>query len=255
MDVIGRYSVIRKIGSGGMAEVFLARARGAQGTEKQLVIKKIHPALARSSRFIEMFVDEARVAMRLNHSNIVQVYAFEQLDEGLVLAMEHVDGPNLLELQYAACRAGKRFPWGVSAFVVQEVAKGLDYAHSRRDDRGEPLDIVHRDVSPQNVLITREGAVKITDFGIARARWLHDEKRGLCWRRGEHPLRFESRSAQTRNALIAPLLVEQRVEGALIAESRQADRFDEHHLAVLTTLAQQAAAALESSRTGQRVEL
>ncbi|MBW2276809.1 MAG: protein kinase, partial [Deltaproteobacteria bacterium] len=172
---IGRYSVVRKIGSGGMAEVFLALAMGAQGTQKQLVIKKIHPALARSSRFTEMFVDEARVAMRLNHSNIVQVYTFEQLEDGLVLAMEHVDGPNLLELQQAARRADTRFPWGVSAFIVQEVAKGLDYAHSRRDDRGEPLDIVHRDVSPQNVLISREGAVKITDFGIARARWFHDE--------------------------------------------------------------------------------
>lgn len=175
MESIGRYSVIRKIGSGGMAEVFLALARGAQGTEKQLVIKKIHPAMARSRRFAEMFVDEARVAMRLNHSNIVQVYAFEQLDDGLVLAMEHINGPNLLELQQAARGAGLRLPWGVSAFIVQEVAKGLDYAHSRRDDGGEPLDIVHRDISPQNVLISLEGAVKITDFGIARARWLHDE--------------------------------------------------------------------------------
>jgi len=174
-ESIGRYTLVRRIGVGGMAEVFLALARGAQGTQKQLVIKKIHPALARSSRFSEMFVDEARVAMRLNHSNIVQVYALEQLEEGLVLAMEHVDGPNLLELQQAARRKGIRFPWGISAFVVQEVAKGLDYAHSRRDDRGESLDIVHRDVSPQNVLISRDGAVKITDFGIARARWLHDE--------------------------------------------------------------------------------
>jgi tetratricopeptide (TPR) repeat protein/tRNA A-37 threonylcarbamoyl transferase component Bud32 len=178
MNAIGRYNIVRKIGSGGMAEVFVALARGAQGTEKQLVIKQIHPALARSERFIEMFVDEARVAMRLNHSNIVQVYAFEQLDDGLVLAMEHVDGPNLLELQQSANRAGTRLPFGVAAFIVQEVAKGLDYAHTRRDDRGEPLDIVHRDVSPQNVLISREGAVKITDFGIARARWLHDEGDG-----------------------------------------------------------------------------
>ena len=93
-----------------MAEVFLALARGAQGTQKQLVIKKIHPALARNSRFTEMFVDEARVTMRLNHSNIVQVYAFDQLDDGLVLAMQLVDGPNLLELQQAARRKGVRLP-------------------------------------------------------------------------------------------------------------------------------------------------
>ncbi len=174
----GRYSVIRKIGSGGMAEVFLARSRGAQGTEKLLVIKKIHPALASNERFIDMFVDEARVAMRLNHSNIVQVYAFDQIDGDHFLAMEHVDGCDLHEVQLAARSTGNRLPWGLCAFLAAEIAKGLDYAHSRCDDHGEPLDIVHRDVSPHNVLVSRDGSVKIADFGIAKARSLHEEALG-----------------------------------------------------------------------------
>lgn len=175
MESFGRYTVVRKIGSGGMAEVFLTLARGAQGTEKRLVVKKIHPALAKNSRFIEMFIDEARVAMRLNHTNIVQVYAFEHMDDSYILAMEHVDGPNLFELQQAVSDADDRWPPGLAAHVAAEAAKGLEYAHTRRDDRGEPLEIVHRDVSPQNILISRDGAVKVTDFGIARARWLHTD--------------------------------------------------------------------------------
>jgi len=175
---LGRYTVLRKIGAGGMAEVFLARFRGAQGAEKLLVIKKIHPAFASSARFISMFVDEAKVAMRLNHSNIVQVYAFEQIGDDHILAMEYVDGRDLQQIRDAVWAAGERIPFGLAAFIAAEVAKGLDYAHSRRDDRGKPLEIVHRDVSPQNVLVSRDGAVKVTDFGIARARSLHEESLG-----------------------------------------------------------------------------
>jgi tetratricopeptide (TPR) repeat protein/tRNA A-37 threonylcarbamoyl transferase component Bud32 len=178
LQSLGRYTVLRKIGAGGMAEVFLARFRGAQGAEKLLVVKKIHPAFASNARFISMFVDEAKVAMRLNHSNIVQVYAFEQIGDDHILAMEYVDGRDLHEIRNAVWAAGKRVPHGLAAFVAAEVAKGLDYAHSRRDDRGKPLDIVHRDVSPQNVLVSRDGAVKVTDFGIARARSLHEESLG-----------------------------------------------------------------------------
>ncbi len=178
MERIGRYTVLRKIGSGGMAEVFLARSQWAQGTEKLLVVKKIHPALAKNAKFIGMFVDEARVAMRLNHTNIVQVYTFEQIDDFFILAMEYVDGPDLLRLESVVRKNGDRVPFGLSALIAAEVAKGLDYAHSRCDDRGEPIDIVHRDVSPQNILISLEGAVKIADFGIARARWLDEEAVG-----------------------------------------------------------------------------
>lgn len=175
METIGRYKLVRKIGSGGMAEVFLARSKGAQGTEKQLVVKKIHPALSQNEKFIDMFVAEAHVAIRLNHSNIVQVYSFEHDDDAYILAMEYVDGTDLLKLENTARSRGRRIPFGLAAYIISEIAKGLDYAHSRCDENGESLDIVHRDVSPQNILISHAGAPKIADFGIARARWLNED--------------------------------------------------------------------------------
>ncbi|MBN2804485.1 MAG: protein kinase [Deltaproteobacteria bacterium] len=174
-STIGRYTILGKIGAGGMAEVFLARSKGAGGIDKTLVIKKIHPVLAQNERFISMFMEEARVAMRLNHSNIVQVYAFEKIDKDYVLAMEHVDGSDLLDIQTLAYHEGKRIPFGLCAFIISEVAKGLDYSHNRKDDNGEPLELVHRDVSPQNILISKTGGVKVTDFGIVKAKSMDEE--------------------------------------------------------------------------------
>jgi tetratricopeptide (TPR) repeat protein len=172
---LGRYRVVRRLGAGGMAEVFLAKQTGAEGLEKLLVVKRVLPSFARSVKFRAMFVDEAKVAMRLNHPNIVQVYAFEQVRDEFLLAMEFVDGLDLGRLVSATRRAGRRLPHGLVAWVVAEAARGLDYAHNRKDEHGKPLDIVHRDVSPQNVLLSYEGAVKIADFGIARARMVHEE--------------------------------------------------------------------------------
>ena len=158
-----------------MAEVFLAKSAGAEGIEKVLVVKRVLPTFARSPKFISMFVDEAKVAMRLNHPNIVQVYAFEQVRDEFLLAMEFVDGLDLGRLVSAARRAGRRLSPELCAFLVMEVAKGLDYAHNRKDESGTPMDIVHRDVSPQNVLLSYEGVVKVADFGIARARLVSEE--------------------------------------------------------------------------------
>ncbi|MCS6799428.1 MAG: protein kinase [Myxococcota bacterium] len=172
---LGRYQILRRLGAGGMAEVFLARSTGAEGIEKLLVVKRILPAFARSAKFVAMFLEEAKIATRLNHPNIVQVYAFEQWRDEFLLAMEYVDGLDLGRLVAALRRRGRRMPAGVAAFVAMEVAKGLDYAHKRRDERGEPMDIVHRDVSPQNILLSYEGAVKVADFGIARARLVTEE--------------------------------------------------------------------------------
>jgi tetratricopeptide (TPR) repeat protein len=172
---LGRYRVIRRLGAGGMAEVFLARQTGAEGIEKVLVVKRVLPTFARSAKFRTMFIDEAKVALRLNHPNIVQVYAFEQVREEFLLAMELVDGLDLGRLVAAAKRADRRIPYGLAAYVIAELAKGLDYAHNRKDEQGQPLDIVHRDVSPQNVLLSFEGAVKVADFGIARARMVSEE--------------------------------------------------------------------------------
>jgi serine/threonine protein kinase/tetratricopeptide (TPR) repeat protein len=158
-----------------MAEVFLAKFTGAESIEKLLVVKRILPTFARSPKFVSMFVDEAKLAMRLNHPNIVQVYAFEQVKEEFLLAMEFVDGLDLGRLLSAAKRKGRRIPYAVAALIVMEIAKGLDYAHNRKDETGTPMDIVHRDVSPQNVLLSYDGAVKIADFGIARARMISEE--------------------------------------------------------------------------------
>ncbi len=174
-ESLGRYRIVRRLGAGGMAEVFLAKSTGAEGIEKILVVKRVLPTFARSPRFISMFVDEAKVAMRLNHPNIVQVYAFEQVKTEFLLAMEFVDGLDLGRLISASRRQKARVPHAHCAYVVSEVSKGLDYAHNRKDESGEPMDIVHRDVSPQNVLISYDGIVKIADFGIARARLVSEE--------------------------------------------------------------------------------
>jgi tetratricopeptide (TPR) repeat protein len=174
-DSLGRYRIVRRLGAGGMAEVFLAKTTGAEGIEKVLVVKRVLPGFARSPKFISMFVDEAKVAMRLNHPNIVQVYAFEQVRDELVLAMEFVDGLDLGRLVSAARRQGRRITPNLAAFIVAEVAKGLDYAHNRKDESGVAMEIVHRDVSPQNVLLSYDGIVKVADFGIARARLVSEE--------------------------------------------------------------------------------
>ena len=174
-QTLGRYRVIRRLGAGGMAEVFLARQTGAEGIEKVLVVKRVLPTFARSAKFRTMFIDEAKVALRLNHPNIVQVYAFEQVREEFLLAMELVDGLDLGRLVAAAKRLDRRIPYGLAAFIIAELAKGLDYAHNRKDEQGQPLEIVHRDVSPQNLLLSYEGGVKVADFGIARARMVSEE--------------------------------------------------------------------------------
>jgi eukaryotic-like serine/threonine-protein kinase len=171
------FEVIRKLGAGGMAEVFLAKKRGAEGTYKVLVVKRILPTFGASRRFRSMFVEEAQLATRLNHPNVVQVYEFyDGGEEGQLLAMEYVEGPDLGKLIASAKAKGTRIPPWVSAWVVAEAAKGLHYAHERKDEGGAPLEIVHRDVSPQNVLLSFEGTVKIADFGIAAAKLVVEEQ-------------------------------------------------------------------------------
>ncbi len=176
MEQFGKYQMMRRVGAGGMAEVFLASITVAQGLNKQLVIKKIHPAYARSDQFLSMFVDEAKIALSLNHPNIVQVFDFGQVGQTFFLAMEYIEGVDLLRVLQETTRAGKRVPLDIAAYIVQQVAKGLDYAHRKTDQYGDPLGIVHRDISPQNVLVSWDGAVKIVDFGIARAAGIKEEE-------------------------------------------------------------------------------
>ena len=176
---IAQFEIVRRLGSGGMAEVFLAKKRGAEGTYKVVVVKRILPAYTTSRRFRSMFIDEAQLATRLNHPNVVQVYEFSnEGDEGHILAMEYVEGCDLGHLMSAAKSTATRIPPWISSWIIAEAAKGLHYAHEKRDEGGAPLDIVHRDVSPQNVLLSYEGVVKIADFGIASAR-LVDEEAGV----------------------------------------------------------------------------
>lgn len=176
-DQLADFEILRRLGAGGMAEVFLAKKRGAEGTYKLLVVKRVLPAHGSSRRFRTMFVEEAHLATRLNHPNIVQVYEFsDHGDDGLLLSMEYVEGFDLGKIMSSAKRLGARIPPFVAAYIVSEAAKGLHYAHERKDEGGVPLAIVHRDVSPQNILLSYEGAVKIADFGIATANLFRQEQ-------------------------------------------------------------------------------
>jgi serine/threonine-protein kinase len=149
-----------------MAEVYIGRRAGPRGFHKRFAIKRILPQLAADSRFVEMFCDEARICAALTHPNIVQVVDFGEHNGELFMAMEYVDGVSLARLLRAVASRGERFPVGVALFIVHEVLRGLRYAHEARDEQGHLLGIVHRDVSPGNILVGRAGEVKLTDFGI-----------------------------------------------------------------------------------------
>jgi serine/threonine protein kinase/tetratricopeptide (TPR) repeat protein len=168
--VYGKYQLIELLARGGMAEVFKAKAHGVEGFEKILVIKRILAELGENPSFVEMFVNEAKIAVTLSHANIVQVFDLGRADETYFIAMEYVAGADLATVLRRSRKYAKPLPVELAAYVVSEVAKGLDYAHRRRDANLQPMNIVHRDVSPQNVLVSWEGEVKLTDFGIAKAR-------------------------------------------------------------------------------------
>ncbi|MDL1873199.1 hypothetical protein FBR05_13535 [Deltaproteobacteria bacterium PRO3] len=165
----GRYLLVDKIASGGMAEIFRAKLVGVEGFEKNVVIKRIHPFWSERRDFITMLVDEAKLLVHLNHPNIVQVYELGREGETYFIAMEFVEGVDLRQLQNRLKALGRRMPPEIATAVVLESLKGLHYAHERSLKERGRLDIVHRDVSPQNILLSFEGEVKVTDFGIAKA--------------------------------------------------------------------------------------
>jgi serine/threonine protein kinase len=166
----GKYQLLEQLARGGMAEVFKAKAHGVEGFEKVLVIKRILPELSENPRFVEMFINEAKIAVTLSHANIVQVFDLGHQQDTYFIAMEYVAGMDLATTLRLAQRAERRISPELAVYLVSELAKGLDYAHRRRDAEQRPLNLVHRDVSPQNVLLSNEGEVKLTDFGIAKAR-------------------------------------------------------------------------------------
>jgi serine/threonine-protein kinase len=153
-----------------MAEVFLAKAAGPMGFEKLLVLKRILPELAEEPSFVEMFLSEARLAARLTHPNIVQIFDFGESEGAYFLAMEYIDGPSLRTLIKRAAAQGLSLPPTVCARLISHACEGLAFAHDCTDpDTGEPLGLIHRDISPDNILLSRQGAVKVVDFGIAKA--------------------------------------------------------------------------------------
>jgi len=172
----GKYQLLDLLARGGMAEVFKAKSHGVEGFEKILVIKRILPELSQNPQFVEMFINEAKIAVSLSHANIVQVFDLGRADDTYFIAMEFVAGYDLATILARGKKLNKPIPQELAVYVVSEVAKGLDYAHRRRDAQLKPLHIVHRDVSPQNALISFEGEVKLTDFGIAQAALAVEEK-------------------------------------------------------------------------------
>ncbi|QSQ27446.1 protein kinase [Pyxidicoccus parkwayensis] len=165
---IGKYVVRRKLAEGGMAEIYLCTARGPEGFEKEVVIKRVRAFLASDPEFVGMFIAEARLASRLNHANVVQIFDFDKHEDTYYLAMEYVRGCSLWELRKRCKELMEPVPPVMVAHIGTEVARGLHYAH-RLKVNGQPLDLVHRDVTPHNVLLSYDGAVKLTDFGIAKA--------------------------------------------------------------------------------------
>jgi serine/threonine protein kinase len=168
MSLQSRYTVLRKIADGGTAEIFLAKQSGAQGFEKMVVLKRIFNTFYADPQFRHMLVDEAHIAMSLYHSNIVQILDLGEADGRYFLAFELVDGWTLDEVLRRSSAAAVAFPPALALYVTAEVCRALSYAHSKSRD-GEPLGIVHRDISPHNVLLSEHGEVKLTDFGIAKA--------------------------------------------------------------------------------------
>ena len=165
----GKYLLLERIAVGGMAEVFVAKAFGVEGFERLLAIKKILPTMGEDAEFISMFVDEARIAVQLSHANIVQVMELGKHDENLYIAMEYISGRDLRQMIDRFRKQKQPMPIPQACLMVAEVCEALDYAHRKRDASGRPLGIVHRDVSPQNVLVSFEGETKLIDFGIAKA--------------------------------------------------------------------------------------
>jgi serine/threonine protein kinase len=168
--VFGKYILLRRLAEGGMAELFLARRHGPGDSGELLVVKRILPRFSQDPEFVRLFVKEARIACRLSHPNVVRVDDLGRVHDVYFIAMEFVDGEDLGQLLLRLEQAGRgALPLGTVAHLISGLCEGLDYAHRATDLHGRPLGIVHRDVNPENVLVTVSGEVKIVDFGVAWA--------------------------------------------------------------------------------------
>ena len=168
--LFGKYYLLELINVGGMAEVFKAKMFGVEGFEKIVAIKRILPEVAEDAEFIKMFVDEAKIAVKLQHPNVVQIFELGKIDGSYFIAMELINGKDIKTIRKRLKRVDLLMPVEQSAYIISQVCEGLDYAHRKTDEKMNPLNIVHRDISPQNMIVSYEGTVKLIDFGIAKAK-------------------------------------------------------------------------------------
>jgi len=183
---VAGYEIVRHVKSGGMASLYLARRRGAAGFRKLVALKLVHPEIANDPRFVQMFLDEARLAARIAHPNVVHVEELLEEHGTYVMIMEYVHGPSLAKLLSRLANKGRRLTPDLATWITVQIAEGLHAAHELRDAKGEPLNVVHRDVSPQNVLVAWDGHVKVIDFGIAKSRSA-SQRTGVGVLRGKIP--------------------------------------------------------------------
>jgi serine/threonine protein kinase len=169
METFGQYILLEKVAAGGMAELFKAKKIGIEGFERVLAIKRILPHLSSDEEFINMFIAEAKLVARLSHKNIAQVYDFGKIGQNYFIAMEYIRGKDLRGILKRCNEKNIKLPVALTVFIAKEVSSALSYAHRQKDSMGRNLNIIHRDVSPQNILISYEGEVKVVDFGIAKA--------------------------------------------------------------------------------------
>jgi len=169
-EELGDYEILDLIARGGMAEIYKAKKKGIKGFEKLIALKKILSGYVEDDKYIEMFVDEAKIAAELTHPNIVQIYDLGQKDDFYFIAMEYVQGKDLRLVLRKLTESGQAFPEELALYLIQKVLAALNYAHAARDSSGKKLDIVHRDISPHNIMISYTGSVKLTDFGVSKAK-------------------------------------------------------------------------------------
>ncbi|TVQ86495.1 MAG: PEGA domain-containing protein [Deltaproteobacteria bacterium] len=205
-QAFGKYFLVDKIATGGMAEIFKAKTFSHGGFENLVVIKRILGHLSENEEFVEMFVDEAKVSVSLQHANIVRVYDFGKVLSNYFIAMECVDGKDIRVILRKLAKERRYLPIDFALYIAHEVCRGLDYAHSKTDLRGHPYGIVHRDMSPSNVLVSYEGDVKIADFGIAKAEQnTYDTAEGVLKGKFEYmsPEQARGESVDSRSDLFA----------------------------------------------------
>jgi eukaryotic-like serine/threonine-protein kinase len=193
---LGRYRLIRSLGVGGQAEVFQANCSGPGGFQRTVVIKRVLPANCQDPEFLRMFTAEAKILGMLHHPNVVQAYDVGESDGTLFLVLEYVDGPSLAHLMRALRAAAHPLPLAVAAYFAREICLALDYVHGLRDGEGTALNVVHRDVTPSNIALTRSGSLKLLDFGIAKY--------------GSSEVRTRDRTVKGKPAYLAPEAIDGR---------------------------------------------